>query len=112
MEKKHWILIGVLIAVIIIWYYFKKKKTESNYDRNKFFRVKQDLRAYSCGPGEWACGYTSSGVKCCPRGTGGGPAQANTTTCAKGWVPCSSLGSNIGRCCADPADRSLNVGDK
>ena len=28
LEKKHWIIIGVVIAVIVIWYFFfKKKKT-------------------------------------------------------------------------------------
>ena len=31
LEKKHWILLCVLVAVIIIWYFSKKKKPESNY---------------------------------------------------------------------------------
>ena len=32
LEKKHWIIIGVVVAIIIVWYFFfKKKKTESSY---------------------------------------------------------------------------------
>jgi hypothetical protein len=32
LEKKHWIIIGVVVAIILVWYFFlRKKKTESNY---------------------------------------------------------------------------------
>jgi len=32
LEKKHWVIIGVVVAIILVWYFFfKKKKTESGY---------------------------------------------------------------------------------
>jgi hypothetical protein len=34
LEKKHWIIIGVVVAIILVWYFFLRKKTEkteSNY---------------------------------------------------------------------------------
>ncbi len=32
LEKKHWIIIGVVLALIAIWYFFlRKKKVESGY---------------------------------------------------------------------------------
>jgi len=32
LEKKHWVIIGVIVAIIVIWYlFFKKKKSESGY---------------------------------------------------------------------------------
>ena len=35
LEKKHWMIIGVVVAIIIVWhFFFKKKKTESSYDPN------------------------------------------------------------------------------
>ena len=31
-EKKHWIIIGVVVAIIAVWYFFlRKKKAESNF---------------------------------------------------------------------------------
>jgi hypothetical protein len=37
--KKHWTIIGVVIAVIAVWYFFlRKKKTESSY------RIKSKVR--------------------------------------------------------------------
>lgn len=36
LEKKHWILIGVVIAVILVWYFFlRKKKSESSFTLSK-----------------------------------------------------------------------------
>jgi len=32
LEKKHWIVVGVIVAIILIWYFFlRKKKAESGY---------------------------------------------------------------------------------
>lgn len=33
LEKKHWCVIGIIVAVILVWYFFlrKKKKTESSW---------------------------------------------------------------------------------
>jgi hypothetical protein len=34
LEKKHWIIIGIVVAIILVWYFFLRKKTEkaeSNY---------------------------------------------------------------------------------
>lgn len=31
-EKKHWIIIGIVVAIILVWYFFlRKKKNESGY---------------------------------------------------------------------------------
>ena len=39
LEKKHWIIIGVVVAIILVWYFFlRKKKTESNYGGPKVGR--------------------------------------------------------------------------
>lgn len=33
LEKKHWVIIGVVIALILVWYFFlRKKKTESSWN--------------------------------------------------------------------------------
>ena len=36
LEKKHWVIIGIVIALIAVWYFFlrKKKTNESSYDSN------------------------------------------------------------------------------
>ena len=33
LEKKHWMIIGVVVAIILVWYFFlrKKKNAESDY---------------------------------------------------------------------------------
>ena len=33
LEKKHWIIIGVVLAIIAVWYFFlrKKESTQSSY---------------------------------------------------------------------------------
>jgi hypothetical protein len=66
LEKKHWIIIGVVVAIIVIWYFFlRKKKTESNY-------------------GVAAAG--SVGSDCndpyCPKGTKTNPTTGYCKTCA------------------------------
>jgi len=46
LEKKHWVIIGVVIAVIVIWYFFfKKKPAESNYRA-----IRWCPRGYYSGP--------------------------------------------------------------
>jgi len=35
LEKKHWIIIGIVVAVVVIWYFFfRKKATESSFNSN------------------------------------------------------------------------------
>ena len=45
MEKKHWIIVGVILAIIIIWYFFLRKKAESSWTSAgyKFYRVKDSM---------------------------------------------------------------------
>jgi hypothetical protein len=46
LEKKHCIIIGVVVAIILVWYFFlRKKKTESGY------RVSGAERHPWCPPG-------------------------------------------------------------
>lgn len=34
LEKKHWIIIGIVVAIILVWYFFMRKKPiESNYSK-------------------------------------------------------------------------------
>ena len=50
LEKKHWIIIAVVLGIIAVWYFFlRKKKTESSYTK------------ISCPKG-----YYFSGGKCIP----------------------------------------------
>jgi hypothetical protein len=52
LEKKHWIIIGVVVAIIIVWYFFlRKKKTESGYSVGRgYVPADQNLLLYRGRP--------------------------------------------------------------
>jgi hypothetical protein len=59
LEKKHYIIIGVVVALIAIWYFFlRKKKAESSY------------RTFGASP----------------KAVRGGSSPANKITCRRCWV--------------------------
>jgi len=64
LEKKHWVIIGVVIAVIVIWYFFfKKKKTESSFSANRTLKPSKNTSVATTG----GCpnGYYTCGNTCC-----------------------------------------------
>lgn len=34
LEKKHWIIIGVVVAILVWYFFLRKKKSESGFMRN------------------------------------------------------------------------------
>ena len=60
LEKKHWIIIGVVVAIILVWYFFlrKKKPTESNY-RKLDTKSQSDVSSQlGCPQGVFPCRKT------------------------------------------------------
>lgn len=93
LEKKHYIIIGVVIALIAIWYFFlrKKKAPESNYRMIRKPRRVVGTGNVGVGVGDlgtgFACrtGYTLVGTTCVPNATvGGGVVGAGA--CPQGFV--------------------------
>jgi hypothetical protein len=78
LEKKHWVIIGVVVAIIVIWYFFfkKKKPAESSYNADYMCRmrgckgVRPNGRCYGCRPLRESA---YSGPKRPPFGGGTGP---------------------------------------
>jgi uncharacterized membrane protein len=73
LEKKHWIIIGVVVAIILVWYFFlRKKKAESSYRATRV----TPLGSAVSGLSSVSCprGWKLVGNKCVPdTGTGTGP---------------------------------------
>jgi len=62
LEKKHWVIIGVIVAIIVIWYlFFKKKKSESGYSVGRGYDPGQNLLLYHGRPLVGESGYAMSG---------------------------------------------------
>jgi LPXTG-motif cell wall-anchored protein len=56
LEKKHYVIIGIVLVAIAIWYFFlRKKKPESNYKRQLPFLKKIPVSRSSVGCDQTAC---------------------------------------------------------
>ena len=47
LEKKHWIIIGVVVAIILVWYFFLRKKKNAESDYRMFRRRRRPALATS-----------------------------------------------------------------
>lgn len=92
LEKKHWVIIGVIVAIIVIWYlFFKKKKSESGYSVGRGYDPGQNLLLYHGRPlvgGDGESGYAMS--------------NPVTRESLISLIGTGKVGSGTGRICWDP----------
>ena len=97
LEKKHWMIIGVVVAIILVWYFFlrKKKNAESDYRA-----IRKRKRTVGTSFNELGTIGTATGSG---RNVGTVSPIAKTPTCPPGcrFEPLSQSG------CVCPPDASL-----
>lgn len=79
LTKKHYAIIGIIVALIVIWYFFlRKKKSESGYTKStspcpcagcKHLPKGHPLCKTCCNTAEESGMASGGGTKKCPKGT-------------------------------------------
>jgi hypothetical protein len=92
LEKKHYIIIGVVIAIIAVWYFFlRKKKAESGFEG-----VADPFSGQECEQGENPQDFSGCVEKKANKAESNyrmtrTSAPASTHKCPEGWVWTGSL---------------------
>jgi hypothetical protein len=68
LEKKHYVIIGIVLGTILVWYfYFRNKKSESSYRGIAPYKRKLDFVAASTPNCPRGCTYVKAAKTCfCP----------------------------------------------
>lgn len=105
-EKKHWAIIGVVVAIILVWYFFLRKKKCCGWDANGKCTTKCDPKtgaAPTTSPSE--SGYDSRLDAALPMigresGYAGNESGYKKDPCASHTCPsgCTKISISNGRC--------------